>query len=132
MGLMFLYFFRFLATGADFQTLSFNFRLGHSTVQKIVIDTSNVIREILSNIVMPQPTTELLLRSAYKVESVWNFPNCVAAIDGKHITIQAPAGSGSLFFNYKKTFSIVLLALVDADYRFIAVDYLMIQTSEKN
>lgn len=71
---------------------------------------------------MPQPTPELLLRAANSFASIWNFPNCVAAIDGKHITIQAPAGSGSLFFNYKKTFSIVLLALVDADYRFIAVD----------
>lgn len=71
---------------------------------------------------MPQPTTELLQSCAKKFEDLWNYPNCVAAIDGKHITIQAPPGSGSLYFNYKKTFSIVLLAMVDAEYRFIAVD----------
>jgi hypothetical protein len=33
-----------------------------------------------------------------------------------------PTGSGSLFYNYKHFFSILLLALVDANYCFIAVD----------
>ena len=36
--------------------------------------------------------------------------------------MQAPAKSGSLFFNYKKSFSIVLLALCNASYQFTAVD----------
>ena len=46
---------------------------------------------------------------------------CIA-IDGKHTEIQAQLDSLSLFFNYKKTFSVVLLALVDATYKFTIID----------
>ena len=53
---------------------------------------------------------------------IWSFLNYLAAIDGKHITIQYQQRSGAFYLNYKKTFSVVLLALVDAHYNFIAVD----------
>lgn len=71
---------------------------------------------------MPTPTTEKWKSIEREFANRWNFPNCIGALDGKHVVIEAPANSGSLFYNYKNTFSIVLMALVDADYRFIAVD----------
>jgi len=49
------------------------------------------------------------------------FPNCVGAVDGKRVRIKMPTGIGSLLYNYKH-FSILLLALVEANYCFITED----------
>lgn len=46
---------------------------------------------------------------------------CVGALDGKRELIQKPANMGSQFFDYKCHFSIILMALVDADFKFIYV-----------
>ncbi|XP_036329494.1 uncharacterized protein LOC118741612 [Rhagoletis pomonella] len=72
--------------------------------------------------VLPQLTEDFMRITANKFMALWNFPNCVGAIDGKHIRKKSPNNSGSLFFNYKEYYSMVLLAIVDADCKFLAVD----------
>ena len=66
--------------------------------------------------------TEQWIQVAPDFEEKWQFPHCIGAIDGKHISILPLPKTGSQYFNYKHFFSIVLLALVDANYRFLYVD----------
>lgn len=47
---------------------------------------------------------------------------CCGAIDGKHVIIKAPPESGSLYYNYKESNSIVLMAVVDRKYCFSYID----------
>ena len=49
---------------------------------------------------MPQ-TSDDWKKIAENFEKKWNFPHCIGAMDGKHITITAPYNSGSYYFNYK-------------------------------
>lgn len=71
---------------------------------------------------MPQKTEEDWLKIADEFYAHTDFPNVIGAIDGKHIRIRQPEHSGSLYYNYKKYFSCVLMAWTDADYKFVCVD----------
>ena len=50
------------------------------------------------------------------------MPHARAAFDGKHVAFRRPRNSGGLYCNYKSFFSIVLMCLVDSDYKFLWID----------
>lgn len=114
--------FRYLSTGMNFVSLSHDFLIGRSTVAEIIKETCEVIWKVLQPLEMPEPNKESFLKVAEEFYKYANFPNCLGAVDGKHIRIINPDYSGSNFFNYKKFFSIVLMAAADSNYCFIIID----------
>lgn len=115
-------FFRFLATSESYASLHYQFRIGKSTIALPVRDTCKAIWDLLHDEFIPHCTTQQWHQIAKKFQEVSNFPNCIGAVDGKHIRIKKPTGSGSQYFNYNKYCSILLMAIVNAEYRFVVVD----------
>ncbi|XP_050295129.1 uncharacterized protein LOC126735220 [Anthonomus grandis grandis] len=114
---------RFLATGDSYHSLMYLYRIPVCTIARIVPECCAAIVEALKKEYLKVPNTqEEWIRIAKDFKNIWNFPNCLGALDGKHVVMQAPPCSGSYYFNYKGTHSIVLMALADANYKFIYVD----------
>ena len=65
--------------------------------------------------------TYLGIVSRKRFENTWNFPQCIGAIDGKHL-IECPKMTGTYYYNYKGFCSIVLLAICDSNYCFTLFD----------
>jgi len=61
-------------------------------------------------------TSDEWKKIAHDFEIKWNFPHCIGSIDGKHVVIQSSIHGGSEYYDYKGTFSIILMLLCDADY----------------
>ena len=114
---------RFLATGESFRSLSFQFRISKSAISYIVQEVCKAIITNLASTYLKVPSTKNeWMQIAKQFYDRWNFPNALGAIDGKHITIQKPAGGGSFYYNYKHTHSVVLMAVAGPNYECLYAD----------
>lgn len=105
------------------ESLYLSFRIGQSTISTIIREVCSAIVEALREEYLRMPSCEDEWRViANDFGNRWNFHNCIGAMDGKHFKIYPPLKSGSLFYNYKDSFSIVLLAVVDAQLQFVYLD----------
>ena len=78
--------------------------------------------KVLKPLFLKPPACDDWYKIAEDFHNLWQCSNCIGAMDGKHIRIKAPSNSGNEFFNYKGFFSLILLAICDARYRFLLVD----------
>ncbi|XP_018415961.1 PREDICTED: uncharacterized protein LOC108790241 [Nanorana parkeri] len=112
-----------LALDAVLEDLKFTTGISPQAMSLIIPETCAAIIKVRQDEYMKFPTEPSdWTNIAQQFKDMWNFPNCGGAIDGKHVRITPPANSGSMFFNYKGYFSIILLAVVNASYESIYVD----------
>ena len=114
---------RHLACGDNYQSLSYNFRVAPNTISLIINEVCDAIKaEFAAEVIQCPTTTEEWTAIAEQFEKRWQFPHCCGALDGKHVAVTCPWNTGSVYRNYKGFFSIVLMALVDANYQFLWID----------
>ncbi|KAF2890301.1 hypothetical protein ILUMI_15872 [Ignelater luminosus] len=105
-----------------FQNLLYSTRVHESTIAKFVPVISRTIYATLIEDYIKIPKTqkewEEISEDFYKL---WQIPNTIGALDGRHIAFSAPVAAGSTYNNYKGFNSIVLLALTDASYTLMLV-----------
>jgi len=76
---------RYLASGDSMKSLSYAFRVGTSTISKIVLETCETIWISLRDKVFPKFDNGFWKHTANQFEERWNFPHCIGAMDGKHV-----------------------------------------------
>ncbi|XP_050294537.1 uncharacterized protein LOC126734825 [Anthonomus grandis grandis] len=118
---------RFLATGRSYEDLKFSVIISPQALGCIIPETCQALYTVLKdeyikvriNKKKSVPKCEDDWKAISKdFDERWNFPNCLGAMDGKHVRIAPLPNSGSYFYNYKGSHSLVLLAMVNANYEF--------------
>lgn len=112
---------RYYACGSFQRHMASVYRLSKCTCGLILQQVSNaIILSLKCELIEMNQNNWIQIANEYNYK--WQLPNCLGSFDGKHVAIKKPHGSGSEYFNYKRYHSIILMALVDANYRFISID----------
>ncbi|XP_068135972.1 uncharacterized protein [Hyperolius riggenbachi] len=114
---------RYLATGSSLEELKFMTAISPQALGVLIPETCHAIVQVLKGKYFRFPmSSEDWSQIATQFDELCNFSNCGGALDGRHVRINPPHKSGSLYYNYKGFFSIIVIALINADLEFIMVD----------
>ncbi|XP_048245223.1 uncharacterized protein LOC125376877 [Haliotis rufescens] len=106
-----------------YTALKFGWRVPHNTQSLAVREVCQAIIEEYLDEAMTCPTTpEGWYEISDQFMEKWNFQHTCGSLDSNHVACKAPQKSGSVYYNNKEFYSIVLMAMVDADYKFLWAD----------
>ena len=112
---------RYIATGDDFTTLAHLFGVGQSTVRTIICDVTYSIatNPFFKSLVRFPSEEEEFYKISKEFFDMFQFPDCVGAVDDTHIKIQKPRVDPTSYFDYKKDYSVHLQAVCDSRTRIL-------------
>ncbi|XP_063683910.1 uncharacterized protein LOC134818332 [Bolinopsis microptera] len=109
----------YLRSGSSFTVLAIWWSISSQHLDFVVKQVCQALCDLLSVEADCRPKSlEDWLKIADEFDSRWRLPHCLGAVDGKQVKVVKHPRSGCLLHNYKDE-SIILLAVVDAKYRFI-------------
>lgn len=108
------YILRYFARGSLQRHIASTYRVSKQAFGGIIDQVCNAIHAEMRDEI-PALSKEQWLNVANSFNARWNFPNCVGAIDGKHVPIKRPQNAGSLFFNYKVNVLYLFINLYTTD-----------------
>ena len=113
---------RYLAEGTNYRSFRFHTYIPHNTMSVLIREVCRAICDKFEDMLLTPTNKEQWKAEADKFSTMWQYHNTIGAIDDKHVAIKKPAKSGSAFWNYKKFNSIILMGLVNAQYKFLWIN----------
>ena len=107
---------KYFATGETSNTLAHLFGVGTSTVRKIINEVTEAIttHPFFKSLVKFPSTEEEFYKISKDFFDMFQFPDCVGAVDDTHIKIEKPRVDPPSYLDYKKDYSVHLQAVCDS------------------
>ncbi|CAF3550803.1 unnamed protein product [Rotaria socialis] len=112
-----------LGSESELRTIGHLFGIGKSTAGEILHEfRATVVDSFFYRLVKFPVTNEEIKRTVDGFLNKFDYPMCLGALDGTHISIKPPQGLELDYYNYKKFHSIIMLATVDSNLLFTYVN----------
>lgn len=112
-----------MGSTAELRTIGHLFGIGKSTAGELLHEFCSILIELFFHRLVKFPTTnEEIKMTIDGFATKYQYPLCLGSLDGTHISVTPPMGFETDYFNYKKFYSIIMLAVVDSNLRFTYVN----------
>ncbi len=117
----------YMATGDSSKSLQYGFHVAYNSICLLIAEVpSTIVDTYHEEVIITSTTPDDWMVIANKNSCKCQYHHCLGTIDGKQVAIRKLMNADSYYYNYKNFHSIILMALVDGDYKFTWMEVQMI------